>query len=683
MSTVGTAYVQIVPSAQGISGSISKVLGGEANAAGSSAGASIVSKIKGAIVASGIAAALTKTIQEGARYEQAVGGIETMFGEYSDQMVKYANEAYKAAGLSANDYMEQVTSFSASLLQSTGGDTKKAGEAANQAINDMSDNANKFGTDITSIQNAYQGFAKQNYTMLDNLKLGYGGTKTEMERLLTDAQKISGQKYDISNLNDVYEAIHVVQEEMGVAGTTSKEAATTLSGSFASMKAAASNFLAQLTTGGDVEGALGDMVNSAVTFLTKNLIPAIGRIIKALPKVAIRFIGTTLPNLINKLTSYLSKLLDGKAPGTAASFFGKLLVASAKATGKLVLAILKMLGTLVPKLIKQIPTMIKNLATSIWSSLKKVAPGLTSVLTTAFTTAWNVIKAVWNGVSGFFKGIWTAIKAVFNGVVTYYKTIFTTAWNVVKAVWNKASGFFKGIWNGIKNIFGAVGSFFRDKFSGGLKAIKGAFGNVKNFFSGIWKGIKNVFGSVGSWFKGKFSAAWGAIKNAFSGFGKFFSGLWGKIKDTFKGLGSKIGGAIGGAVKKAINAVIEFIEKRINGAIDLINGAIKVINKIIPGKSLDVGKVKHVKFPRLASGGVLEKGQVGLLEGSGAEAVVPLEKNRQWINKVAAQFRAGMPAQSDNGNIVVNLNYDASEDSKDMLRDLARGIRRYKMAGAI
>ena len=160
MSTVGTAYVQIVPSAQGISGSISKVLGGEANAAGSSAGASIVSKIKGAIVASGIAAALTKTIQEGARYEQAVGGIETMFGEYSDQMVKYANEAYKAAGLSANDYMEQVTSFSASLLQSTGGDTKKAGEAANQAINDMSDNANKFGTDITSIQNAYQGFAK-------------------------------------------------------------------------------------------------------------------------------------------------------------------------------------------------------------------------------------------------------------------------------------------------------------------------------------------------------------------------------------------------------------------------------------------------------------------------------------------------------------------------------------------
>lgn len=169
MADVGTAYVQIVPSAKGISGSISNVLNGEADSAGASAGKSIASKIKGAIGAAAIGKALVDTIKEGARYEQALGGIETMFKGYADQMVQYANNAYKTAGVSANDYMEQVTSFSAALIKSVGGDTKKAGEAANQALMDMSDNANKFGTDMQSIQFAYQGFAKQNYTMLDNL----------------------------------------------------------------------------------------------------------------------------------------------------------------------------------------------------------------------------------------------------------------------------------------------------------------------------------------------------------------------------------------------------------------------------------------------------------------------------------------------------------------------------------
>ena len=240
MSELGKAYVQIVPSAKGISGSIEKTLGGEADAAGVKAGSRISGKIKGALAAAGIGAALgagiTKSIKEGANLEQAIGGIETLFKDSSDQMIKNADNAFRTAGISANTYMEQATSFSASLLQSTGGDTQKAAKAADQAIIDMSDNANKMGTNIQDIQNAYQGFAKQNYTMLDNLKLGYGGTKTEMERLLSDAEKISGQKYDISNLSDVYEAIHVMQTELDITGTSSKEAATTLSGSFASMK---------------------------------------------------------------------------------------------------------------------------------------------------------------------------------------------------------------------------------------------------------------------------------------------------------------------------------------------------------------------------------------------------------------------------------------------------------------
>ena len=382
-TTVGQAYVQIVPSAQGISGSISNVLNGEASAAGKSAGLSIVGKIKGVIAAAGIGAALTKTIQEGARYEQGVGGLETMFGSYSDTMVQYANEAYKNAGISANQYMEQVTSFSASLLQSLGGDTKKAGEAANQAVNDMSDNANKFGTDISSIQMAYQGFAKQNYTMLDNLKLGYGGTKTEMERLLADAEKISGVHYDISSLDDVYSAIHVVQTELGVTGTTANEAASTLSGSFASMKAAASNFMAQLVNGGDVNTALSNLMDSATTFVIGNLAPALGRIAAALPGLIIQLVGTTIPNLITTLTEKLSSLLDGATPGVVNGWFGKMIPQMVSAAGRLVVAVLKAIIKLGPKLIAAVPTIIngfvKGMHTTIVNGVQKAVSKIKSM----------------------------------------------------------------------------------------------------------------------------------------------------------------------------------------------------------------------------------------------------------------------------------------------------------------
>lgn len=204
------AYVQIVPSAKGIKNSISKELGGEANSAGASAGSKIVSGIKKAIAIAAIGKAIASTITEGAELEQSIGGIETLFKESAGKVKEYAANAYRTAGMSANEYMQLTTSFSASLLQSLAGDTQKAADVSNMAMTDMSDNANKMGTNMEDIKNAYQGFAKQNYTMLDNLKLGYGGTKTEMERLLADAQKISGVKYDINNLSDVYNAIHVI-----------------------------------------------------------------------------------------------------------------------------------------------------------------------------------------------------------------------------------------------------------------------------------------------------------------------------------------------------------------------------------------------------------------------------------------------------------------------------------------
>ena len=283
---LGKAYVQIIPSAKGISGMIQKEIGGEAASAGVSAGESLGSKmvgaISGVIAAAGIGKAFSAAISEGAALQQSLGGIETLFKGSADKVKGYANEAYKTTGLSANAYMENVTGFSASLLQSLGGDTNKAAETANMAMIDMSDNANKMGTSMESIQMAYQGFAKQNYTMLDNLKLGYGGTKQEMQRLLADAEKLTGVKYDINNLSDVYNAIHAIQENLDITGTTAKEAASTFSGSFESMKAAAQNVLGKIAIGENVTPALEALLETTKTFLFGNFLPMVGNILSGL-----------------------------------------------------------------------------------------------------------------------------------------------------------------------------------------------------------------------------------------------------------------------------------------------------------------------------------------------------------------------------------------------------------------
>lgn len=309
---LGKAYVQIVPSARGISGAIESELGGGGVAsAATGVGSKIGTLIKGAIATAGIGAALKTAISEGAELEQSIGGIETLFGtngktieQFAQNMGKSVSEvreeynmleqaqalaldnaskAYATAGLSANDYMQTVTSFAAAL-KSSGISELEAAKAADAAVIAMSDNANKMGTDMASIQNAYQGFAKQNYSMLDNLKLGYGGSATEMERLIQDASALSGIKYDINNLADVYQAINVIQDELGITGTTAAEASKTISGSAAAMKASFKNLLGYLATGQDASGAMEQLVTSAVTFLQGNLIPAIFNVAKGIPK---------------------------------------------------------------------------------------------------------------------------------------------------------------------------------------------------------------------------------------------------------------------------------------------------------------------------------------------------------------------------------------------------------------
>ena len=298
---LGKAYVQIIPSAKGISGMIQKEIGGEVASAGTFAGESLGSNIVGTfkkiVAAAGIGKAFSAALGEGAALQQSLGGVETLFKDSADKVKGFANEAYKTTGLSANAYMENVTGFSASLLQSLGGDTDKAAETANMAMIDMSDNANKMGTSMESIQLAYQGFAKQNYTMLDNLKLGYGGTKQEMQRLLADAEKLTGVKYDINNLSDVYSAIHAIQENLDITGTTAREAATTFTGSFESMKAAAQNVLGKIAIGENVTPALQSLLETTKTFLFGNFLPMIGNILSGL--------GVVLTEGVSSLASQL------------------------------------------------------------------------------------------------------------------------------------------------------------------------------------------------------------------------------------------------------------------------------------------------------------------------------------------------------------------------------------------
>ena len=318
MADLGKAYVQIIPKAEGISEKIKSTVAPGADAAGTSAGNSFVSKFAkiagGAALGASVVKGFKAALDEGAKLQQSYGGLDTLYGDASSAAKDYAIQAAQA-GISANDYAEQAVSFGASLKAAFGGDTAAAAEAANTAILDMADNAAKMGTPLENIQNAYQGFAKGNYTMLDNLKLGYGGTKTEMERLLKDAEKLSGQKYDMNNLGDVYDAIHVIQEDLGLTGVAAQEAATTFSGSFGAMKASAENVLAMLSTGGDVGPAMQQLAASASTFLFDNLIPMIGNVISQVPTVIGTFIQQGTPLILEHGHTLVLSLINGIITG--------------------------------------------------------------------------------------------------------------------------------------------------------------------------------------------------------------------------------------------------------------------------------------------------------------------------------------------------------------------------------
>lgn len=428
-ASLGTAYVQVVASAQGIKGSLTNALSGEASSAGSNAGSLLGGKIKGALLAAGIGTALVGVIkgalaEAGELQQSYLGGLDTLYGNAADKAREYARAAQEA-GISQSNYAEQAVSFGAALKQAYGGDTTQALEAANKAILDMADNAAKMGTPLQSIQDAYQGFAKQNYTMLDNLKLGYGGTKTEMERLLADAQEITGVEYDINNLGDVYEAIHVIQGELGLTGVAADEAKNTLTGSFEGMKAAWANLIGNIGLGENVSESMQAFTASLSNYLFNNLIPTIGTIFKSLPTAISSFIQSGLPTLINSglnlinsiaygvqtnLPKLIKKIVTGLT-GLSTSFganVGKFIAVGLK----LIQSIVSGIANGLPKLIQAAPTIITNMVRGLLVYLPKIiATGIKIII----SLAKGIIKAVPAVVSAMpkiIKGIRSAITSV-------------------------------------------------------------------------------------------------------------------------------------------------------------------------------------------------------------------------------------------------------------------------------
>lgn len=696
-NNIGSVVKSSMSECQDVVNKGSSGIGGALGKIGSVAGGIAKGVAVGVGVASTAVIGLGKqAVDAYGQYEQLVGGVETLFKENASTVIKNASNAYKTAGMSANAYMETVTGFSASLLQSVGGDTVKASEMADMAITDMSDNANKMGTSIEMIQNAYQGFAKQNYTMLDNLKLGYGGTKSEMERLLADAQAISGIQYDISSYADVVDAIHVIQTEMGITGTTAKEASSTIQGSISAMSGAWQNLLTGLADPTqNLDQLINNFVESVIT-VGDNLIPRISMILESITKLIsslvpklvaeipnivsqllpsviqgavgiINAIVQTLPQLIDSLIGMLPQFIDG---------IKQIIDGIVSALPSLVQTLVSQLPTLIPMIIDGIVGMAVTIANSIVDIIQPIIDNLPEIiisivnalmdnlpaliegcvnLTIALVEALpqiimalieaipqiiaSIVEALFSampilleGVASIFGMAWDVIVGVFSGIIDFFGGLFSGVVNIIKTVFSPVINVISGIWDGIKNIFSPVINFFSSIFSGAVNAIKSVFSAITGIFSGIWNGVKNIFAGVKNFFTDIFWGAVNGIRSVFSPIVDFFSGIWKKITGIFSKVGEVIGNAISGVVGKAVNAVLSVACGIINGFISAINFAIGLINAI-PG--VEISKLKKLEVPQMEQGGVLKKGQVGLLEGNGAEAVVPLEKNTGWLTRIA------------------------------------------------
>ena len=572
--------------------------------------------VAGAAAATAVTALVSKSVGAFADYEQLTGGVETLFGaggrsveEYaqsvgksvSDIQGKYdslmsaqnavlenANKAYMTAGMSANEYMDTVTGFSASLISSLGGDTNKAADYANSALVDMSDNANKMGTDMESIKNAYQGFAKQNYTMLDNLKLGYGGTQEEMKRLLSDAEKLTGQRYDISSFADITQAIHAIQTQMDITGTTAKEASTTISGSWGSLKAAFQNVLVGLTTGGDMfDQSLDALINTAVTF-GQNIIPAIkgalsgvGYLIEGLAPV----IGETIPPLINDLAptlansavSLISSLVNGLTQN--ATQFSECL-------SNMIIVAVAGISTVVPQLLDAASKIVSNLMQGLTNSMPQIVNG-------AVTLIEGLVNGLVNNIPLLIMGAVQLVASLANGLIANLPRIIDAGVNLITGIVSATYSMMPQIiQNGMQLVVNLAVGLVRaiPQLIAALPRITGAI--VKGFKSvnwfdlglqlikSIWEGIKSIGSEMWNGVKEKTSELWGGVKNVVS-----------EKLNNIKSAYDAHGGGLKGATFAAIEGVKEYYRTGYDAINQLTGGKLgEVVNAV--GEKMEVVKGK-------------------------------------------------------------------------------------------
>lgn len=536
--------------------------------------------------ATGMAALTKASIDQYAEYEQLVGGVDTLFKTASDKVQEYAANAYKTAGMSANEYMDTVTSFSASLLQSLGGDTEKAAQKADQAITDMADNANKMGTGMEMIQNAYQGFAKQNYTMLDNLKLGYGGTKEEMERLLADAEKLSGQKFDISSYSDIVDAIHVVQTEMGITGTTAKEAASTIQGSVSAAKSAWSNLITGIaadnadldtlignfvssveTAAGNIIprvsvmlGGISQLVTSASTTIIQMVITTITDNLPALLQAAVALVGAlgqgiidSLPAitqaaidilffLANGLIENLPTLIDGIVQVTLTIV--QMLTSPDFLTQLIETAIL-LIMTLAQGLIDAIPQLIAAVPMIIGNLLAAIIVELPNIIQMGIDLLFALIDGIIKCIPELVAAVPTLIIAFVNGIVNNLDKIILAAPQIIVSLITGIIGAIPELIAAVPRVIAAIADTIRNYDWGGIG---------RNIVQGLKDGIAGMWDNIKDWFNEKVNSLVGGVKRilgihspskVFAGIGGFMAeGLGEGFSDEFASVKNDIEGSM-------------------------------------------------------------------------------------------------------------------------------------------
>ena len=699
--------------------------------------------VAGAAAATAVTALVSKSVGAFADYEQLTGGVETLFGaggrsveEYaqsvgksvSDIQGKYdslmsaqnvvlenANKAYMTAGMSANEYMDTVTGFSASLISSLGGDTNKAADYANSALVDMSDNANKMGTDMESIKNAYKGFAKQNYTMLDNLKLGYGGTQEEMKRLLSDAEKLTGQRYDISSFADITQAIHAIQTQMDITGTTAKEASTTISGSWGSLKAAFENTLVGLTTGGEMfDQSLDALVDSAKTF-GQNVIPAItgalsgvGYLIDGLAptigEVIPPLINDLAPTLANSAVSLISSLVNGLVQNASqfsnclsnivvvavtglSAVVPKLLIATSQIVGNL----MQGLSDSMPQIISGAVTLIEGLVDGLVDNVPLLAMGavqlVTSLANGLIENLPRIIDAGVNLITGIISASYSMMPQIIQGGM---QLVVNLAVGLVRAIPQliaalpritgaivkgfKSVNWFdlglqliKSIWEGIKSIGSEMWNGVKEKTSE-------LWGGVKNVVSEKLNNIKSAYDAHGGGLKGATFAAIEGVKEYYrTGYDAINQLTGGKLGEVVNAVGEKmevVKGKFSEAFGNVKNTVMTIFENIKNGITEKISAAVNKVKEIfgsIADKVSEVwGKIKGIiKAPK-----IVQKGTVSI---AGVSTPIP-KLGLEWNAKGGIMTR---PTAFGYANGKVQMGGEAGAEAILPLRTFWNNLSQY------